>query len=139
MHTPGSKGSGIDTVPHTLASAIALTIEPRVSTGRGHIGLGWHVKSGSDFCWHNGRTGGYSSYISFSRKEQIGVVVLANRFTPLITRLGSCLEDLLTSGDVNPLKLLLPQWIHTWVLKLRLRLKRVNRHDGRGAHPCVPL
>ena len=132
MQTLDSKGSDIDAVPHDLASAISLTIEPRVSAGRGHIGLGWHLKSGSEFCWHNGATGGYSSYISFSRKEQIGVVVVANRFTPLTTRLGICLEDLLTSGNANPLRLLLPQWIHKWVLKLRLLVNGTHRRNCRG-------
>jgi len=123
-HSSDTKCSYIDTVSHELASAIALTIEPRASVRRGYIGLGWHLKADSDFCWHNGATGGYSSYVSFSGKKQIGVVVVANRSTGLLTtRLGICLENLLTSGEIMPLRLLLPQWIHEWVLRLRLLAK----------------
>ena len=28
--------------------------------------------------WHNGGTGGYASYMGFSRRDRIGVVLLAN-------------------------------------------------------------
>lgn len=50
------------------------------------IGLGWIVhdtKDGKDgrarrMLWHNGGTGGYSSFIGFDPESQVGVVVLSN-------------------------------------------------------------
>jgi CubicO group peptidase (beta-lactamase class C family) len=44
------------------------------------IALGWHVSSreGRELMWHNGGTGGYSSFIGFSPDTRTGIVVLAN-------------------------------------------------------------
>ena len=44
------------------------------------IGLGWHMgKNGNDnYLWHNGGTGGSSSYMAFSPDNNIAVVVLSN-------------------------------------------------------------
>ena len=50
---------------------------PEPDTG---IGLGWIVHDGKDgrVLWHNGGTGGYSSFIGFDAESQVGVVVLSN-------------------------------------------------------------
>jgi serine-type D-Ala-D-Ala carboxypeptidase/endopeptidase len=44
------------------------------------VGLGWHIwtKNEAPVVWHNGGTGGYSSFIGFDQKAQRGVVVLSN-------------------------------------------------------------
>ena len=50
------------------------------------MALGWHFdRLGQDSAdlsrcalWHNGGTGGYASYMAFSRSERVGVVLLAN-------------------------------------------------------------
>ena len=44
------------------------------------IGLGWIVHDSKEgrIVWHNGGTGGYSSFIGFDPESQVGVVVLAN-------------------------------------------------------------
>ncbi len=44
------------------------------------VGLGWHMgKNGADnYIWHNGGTGGSSSYMAFSPDKSIAVVVLSN-------------------------------------------------------------
>ncbi len=50
------------------------------------IGLGWIVHDTQDgkdgragrMLWHNGGTGGYSSFIGFDPESQVGVVVLSN-------------------------------------------------------------
>lgn len=48
----------------------------------GDLPLGWQrqedFQSGLEIYWHNGGTGGYASFIAFSRRQQIGVVVLSN-------------------------------------------------------------
>ena len=44
------------------------------------IGLGWIIADEGDrrFLWHNGATGGYSSFIGFDPEAREGVVVLSN-------------------------------------------------------------
>jgi len=45
------------------------------------MGLGWHIikaKSGADWNWHNGGTGGYSSSIAIDAKTKNGIVILSN-------------------------------------------------------------
>ena len=48
----------------------------------GELPLGWQsevlLHGGLEVFWHNGGTGGYVSFIGLNRKQQIGVVVLAN-------------------------------------------------------------
>ena len=52
------------------------------------IGLGWIVhdtKDGRDgrMLWHNGGTGGYSSFVGFDPESQVAVVVLSNAAAPV--------------------------------------------------------
>jgi CubicO group peptidase (beta-lactamase class C family) len=64
-----------------LASAMRLAQAPRRDIGGGdHIGLAWmtHHTAGGDVIWHNGETGGYSSFIGFTPDGQRGVVILTN-------------------------------------------------------------
>ena len=43
------------------------------------IGLGWHIRQGDRaVVWHNGRTGGFASFIGFVQGGDLGVVVLTN-------------------------------------------------------------
>ena len=65
-----------------LRDAMRRTHEPRLPTGERdvQIALGWHVKTVGDrqIVWHDGGTGGYSSYAGFLRDGGVGVVVLSN-------------------------------------------------------------
>ena len=67
-----------------LRAAMLQTHEPRLPTGETgvQIALGWHVKTVGDrqIVWHDGGTGGYSSYAGFLRDGGVGVVVLSNTF-----------------------------------------------------------
>ena len=67
-----------------LGDAMRRTHEPRLPTGERdvQIALGWHVKTVGDrqIVWHDGGTGGYSSYAGFLRDGGVGVVVLSNTF-----------------------------------------------------------
>jgi Beta-lactamase len=48
------------------------------------IALGWHVTTEEgrpterEFVWHNGGTGGFSSFVGFCPQTRVGIVVLAN-------------------------------------------------------------
>lgn len=64
-----------------LAAAMQLAHAPRRDIGGGdQIGLAWmtrHTPHG-DVIWHNGETGGYSSFIGFTADGRRGVVILTN-------------------------------------------------------------
>lgn len=70
-----------------ITEAILRTHTPRTK----NTGLGWHNKNGilskllgySGFTWHNGMTGGFSSYMAFSQRKKSGIVLMANKATPL--------------------------------------------------------
>jgi CubicO group peptidase (beta-lactamase class C family) len=50
--------------------------------GKLRIGLGWHLgklPDGSDSVWHNGGTGGFSSFLGLAPKAKTAVVVITNR------------------------------------------------------------
>jgi CubicO group peptidase (beta-lactamase class C family) len=65
-----------------LGSAMAAMLAVRRPTGTPDldIALGWHVSTqeGRELVWHNGGTGGYSSFIAFCPQARVGIVVLAN-------------------------------------------------------------
>jgi CubicO group peptidase (beta-lactamase class C family) len=64
----------------TLGAAIAQTRVVRADVGGGqHIGLNWFRIDETGSYWHNGGTGGFSSYASFNPDGDYGVVVLFNR------------------------------------------------------------
>jgi len=63
----------------TLASALALCHEVHGDALPGmKIGLAWLRENDTGAFWHNGGTGGYSSYALFNPKEDYAVVVLFN-------------------------------------------------------------
>jgi CubicO group peptidase (beta-lactamase class C family) len=71
-----------------LAAALRLVQEPRVKANRWiGLGLGWHTVpvrgTAHTALWHNGGTGGFSSYLAILPKADAGVVVLANTARPV--------------------------------------------------------
>ena len=71
-------------LPPSLAAALGDAARPvRRAPGRMRVGLGWHVipdqRDGPGVVWHNGGTGGGSSFVGLDRASGVGVVVLANR------------------------------------------------------------
>jgi D-alanyl-D-alanine-carboxypeptidase/D-alanyl-D-alanine-endopeptidase len=43
-----------------------------------HIALNWFYEDGTGNYWHNGATGGYSSYAMFNPKKDFALIVLSN-------------------------------------------------------------
>jgi CubicO group peptidase (beta-lactamase class C family) len=73
-----------------LAEAIAQTHELRADAGPGmHIGLAWLNVDKGGYYWHNGGTGGFSSYAFFDPKNDCAGIVLFN------TTVGDSFADLL--------------------------------------------
>lgn len=83
----------------TLAGPLREVQTPRfqVKKDRLAIGLGWLIVTRKDqtYLWHNGGTGGFSSFAGFKPTDGYGLVVLANaRAAGPLTRIGvRCLEE----------------------------------------------
>lgn len=64
-----------------LTAAMQLAHQPRRNIGGGdRIGLAWmtHHTAHGDVVWHNGETGGYSSFVGFTSDGRRGIVILTN-------------------------------------------------------------
>jgi D-alanyl-D-alanine-carboxypeptidase/D-alanyl-D-alanine-endopeptidase len=63
-----------------LAPAMKAMLEVRRPAGQSEIGLGWLIYStdGREIVWHNGKTGGFYSFVGYDPKARIGVVVISN-------------------------------------------------------------
>lgn len=62
-----------------LDKAINLTHQITLNNDA-RIGLAWHiiVVGGVDYYFHNGGTGGSSSFLAFNKSKQLGIVILSN-------------------------------------------------------------
>lgn len=65
-----------------LRAVFALLLEAPRPTGdpAARVGLGWMMlkRPGDEIIWHNGGTGGYRSFVGFTRAGKAGVVALSN-------------------------------------------------------------
>jgi serine-type D-Ala-D-Ala carboxypeptidase/endopeptidase len=76
-HVPGA--SIANSPSGTLASALELSQRLRTDVGPStKIGLAWLYQTETGNYWHNGATGGYSSYSFFNPKADYAAVVLFN-------------------------------------------------------------
>jgi len=59
------------------------------------MGLGWHIEdvNGRGMHWHNGATGGFSSYMAFAKDARVGVVVLSNYTISMWSLIFGCAID----------------------------------------------
>ncbi|MEU6315644.1 serine hydrolase domain-containing protein [Streptomyces sp. NPDC047014] len=91
-------------VPADLTEAIRLTREVRHRrTPFAWIHLGWmahrlHPKQGAHLqIWHNGGTGGFSSFVGFDPENRLAVIALANTSRPLDRPASTLLHTLQTA------------------------------------------
>ena len=113
-------------------------VAPRWETDdAGRVGLGWFTDpvSGRDVAWHNGGTGGFSSWVGIDLEAQRGVVVLGNT-TRRVDGLG---ERLLVGSGADPVEAPTAGW-SDWLigallvgmpLQLAWTADRARRH-GHG-------
>lgn len=68
----------LDPAATPIAAALEAAQQPRRdASGRERIGLGWLVKPGdAQVHWHNGATGGFSSFLAFDRAAGAGAALL---------------------------------------------------------------
>ena len=88
--TAGSRAA--DAPSKTLTAALQMSHELRAEAlPMMKVGLAWLFETKTGAYWHNGATGGYSSYALFNPKEDYAVVVL---FNTTINRKGSFADRL---------------------------------------------
>lgn len=86
-----------------VTQAFHLSGESRETIpGDQSIGLGWHIARDQDTRWHNGQTGGYSSYAASLPKHDVAVALLCNTSTDLTTILGERIAQTALGMDVPP-------------------------------------
>lgn len=79
--------------------------EVMFDSGFGKVGFGWmRAMDGSSY-WHNGQTGGYSSYMGVNREYDAAVVVLANGATFYTTAAGEKLFQELLGMSPDPVQI----------------------------------
>lgn len=79
LHPESLHAGAVGTPAATLAAAIRLQQQPRADAFPGmKIGLAWLWQESSGNWWHNGGTGGYSSYAFFNPQGDYAAVVLFN-------------------------------------------------------------
>ncbi len=73
------KFSSQNTGGATLPAAVVQSHQPRADVRPGvRIALAWMFKTGNQTYWHDGATGGYSSYALFNLKGDYAAIVLVN-------------------------------------------------------------
>ena len=75
----------------TFHDELRASFAPLGDAGAGEggmkIALAWHITD-AGVIWHNGMTGGHSSFVGFDPATSKGIVVLASTASPLVTRIG---------------------------------------------------
>ena len=87
-----------------LDASLSLSHEVLFSGDRIKIGMGWlHTalpESRESIIWHDGMTGGYSSFLGFTEDKRFGIVVLGN-LSRSVYPLGSSILDYLVEHRVD--------------------------------------
>ena len=93
-------------VDSPLSEAMKMTRQRRADAGEdADIGLAWHIGKRTGALWHNGGTGGYSSFAAFVPATKVGVVILVNSRCMLADSVGTQLTKLMLGERVEPMKL----------------------------------
>jgi serine-type D-Ala-D-Ala carboxypeptidase/endopeptidase len=89
----------------TLPAAMAEDHQLRANASGGEkIALAWFEDRGAHYLWHNGKTGGYSSFASFNPDQDWAVVVLYNSSDGYFKdRVGENVSALLSGPPAMPL------------------------------------
>lgn len=96
-------GLAKDDQPITKAMQTAFEKRHTTKDGLG-IGLAWHIARDGRTRWHNGMTGGYSTWVSVVPDRNVGVVVLSNTTTGKVDQLGEQLTRVASGEKVSPPK-----------------------------------
>lgn len=79
--------------------------EPIGESPFGKVGMNWFQAQDGSSYWHNGMTGGYSSYMGMNQELGISIVVLTNGATLVTTAAGEKIFQEVAGMDVKPVDL----------------------------------
>ena len=79
--------------------------EPIGESPFGKVGMNWFRAQDGRSYWHNGMTGGYSSYMGMNQELGISIVVLTNGATLVTTAAGEKIFQEVAGLDVEPVDL----------------------------------
>ncbi|MGJ8636789.1 MAG: serine hydrolase [Phycisphaerales bacterium] len=88
-----------------IYESLEASHETMADSGFGKVAFGWMLAQDGSTYWHNGMTGGYSSYMAFNNQIDTAVVVLTNGATFATTAAGEKLFQQLGGIDVDPISL----------------------------------
>jgi serine-type D-Ala-D-Ala carboxypeptidase/endopeptidase len=95
--------ANLDEANSTISPQLMACHAPQM---KGETGLGWHIEDvimSKQIWWHNGGTGGYSSYIAIDKNSKSGCIILSNSAKD-ITEIGKMLMLMLMIGRTAPKK-----------------------------------
>ncbi|MBL4808568.1 MAG: serine hydrolase, partial [Phycisphaerales bacterium] len=84
---------------------LELAREPMFESEFGKVCFGWMLYPDGTTWWHNGMTGGYSSYMAVNSSLKFAVVVLTNGASGYTTPAGTKIFQELAGMDVEPVKI----------------------------------
>jgi CubicO group peptidase (beta-lactamase class C family) len=89
----------------TISESLAMSREKLFDVaGFGSVCSGWMLAMDGSTYWHNGMTGGYSSYIGINREHDMAVVMLTNGATIQTTVIGEKLMQSVFGLDPDPIE-----------------------------------
>ncbi len=90
--------------PAALEQAVTLQHQVRADAGLQQIAISWLFDPASGDYWHDGGTGGFTSYAFFNPRRELAGVVLVNRASGLANSLGKQIAALLEGRESYPLQ-----------------------------------
>lgn len=88
-----------------IYESLTLSREPMFESGFGEVCFGWMLAFDGSTYWHNGMTGGYSSYFALNRDLDLAVVVLTNGTTFFTTSAGEKLVQEIAGLSPDPVEI----------------------------------
>lgn len=88
-----------------IYESLELSRESMFESGFGAVCFGWMLAKDGSTYWHNGMTGGYSSYLAVNRDLDLAVVVLTNGTTFFATSAGEKLVQELAGLNPDPIEI----------------------------------
>lgn len=94
-----------------IYESLEMAMQPlyKVESMGQQICMGWFIAGDGTSHWHNGMTGGYSSYLGINKQLDMAVVVLANGATFQTTAAGEKIFQELAGMNPKPVSLLAPE------------------------------
>jgi serine-type D-Ala-D-Ala carboxypeptidase/endopeptidase len=91
------------------------------------LGLAWHRAGDRSTWWHNGQTGGFSSYLAVNKERKLAVIVLANSGTDKTTVVGEKIFQSVAGMNVPPI-----------VMEKAIEIDAALLKDYLGTYPLTP-